>query len=57
MSVGLDGTPSFNINGSSTIFAPPLKYIFDLSLPREHFPTQWGEAVIVSILKKRFFRL
>jgi hypothetical protein len=52
MSVGPDGTPSFIIKGCSTIFAPLLKYIFDLSLSQEHFPAQWKKAVIVPILKK-----
>jgi len=28
-----------------------LKYIFDLSLSREHFPTKWEMAVIVPTVK------
>jgi hypothetical protein len=51
-SVRPDGIPSFTIKGFSIIFAPLLKYIFDLSLSQEHFPTQWKKAVIVPILKK-----
>ena len=38
-SVGLDGISTFIVNGCSAIFAPLLKYIFDLSLSLEHFPT------------------
>jgi hypothetical protein len=51
-SVGPDGIPSFIIKGSSTIFAPLIKYIFNLSLSQEHFPAQWKKAIIVPILKK-----
>jgi hypothetical protein len=51
-SVGPDGIPSFITEGSSTIFPPLLKYIFNLSLSQEHFPAQWKKAVIVPILKK-----
>jgi hypothetical protein len=36
MSVGHDGPSRFIIKGYSTIFAPLHKYIFDVSLSREH---------------------
>jgi hypothetical protein len=51
-SVGLEGIPGFITKGRSTVFALLLKYIFDLSLSQEHFPTQYKKAVIVPILKK-----
>jgi hypothetical protein len=52
LSVGPDGIPSFIIKGCSTIFAPLLKYIFNLSLSQEHFSAQWKKAIIVPIFKK-----
>jgi hypothetical protein len=51
-SAGVDGLRGFLMEGSSTIFTPLLKYIFDLSLSREQFRTQCKQAVTVPILKK-----
>jgi len=35
-----------------TIFTPLLKYIFDISLLREHFPSNGKKVFIVTALKK-----
>jgi hypothetical protein len=51
-SVGLHGIPGFIIKGCFTVSVPLLKYIFDVRLSQEHFPTKWEKADIVPILKK-----
>jgi hypothetical protein len=49
-SVEIGSITGFITKGSSAIFAPKLKYIFDLSL--SHFQTQWKKnPIILSILK------
>jgi len=40
-SVALDGAPDTIIIGYLATFAPLPKYIFDVSLLQEQFPTQW----------------
>jgi hypothetical protein len=51
-SVGLDDIPGFVIKGCSGIFIPILRHTFNLSLPRQHFPTSWKEAAIVPVFKR-----
>jgi hypothetical protein len=51
-SVGLDGIPSFVIKGCSEIFAPIVKFIFNLSLFQNNFPNLWKQAAIVPVCKK-----
>jgi hypothetical protein len=51
-SVGLDGIPGFIIKGGIGILVPLLKYIFNLSLSQQLFPSSWKQAAIVPILKK-----
>jgi hypothetical protein len=55
-SVVLYGTPGFIIKGCSTVFAPLLKAIADLSLSQEHFPSQWKKSgCCVYLAKKQQF--
>jgi hypothetical protein len=51
-SVGLASIPGFVIKGCSGIFIPVLRYIFNLSLAQQHFPTVWKEAAIVLVFKR-----
>jgi hypothetical protein len=51
-SAGLDGIPGFIIKGCTVIFVPLLKYIFNLSLSQQLFPSSWKQAAIVPIFKK-----
>jgi hypothetical protein len=51
-SVGLDGIPGFIIKGCTDTFVPLLKYIFNLSLFQQLFPSSWKKAAIVPIFKK-----
>jgi hypothetical protein len=52
-SVGLDGIRSFVINGCSKIFVPVLKFIFNLSLSQNTFPSFWSQEAIVPVSKKK----
>jgi hypothetical protein len=51
-SVGHDDIPGFIMKGSSHIFIPVLKHIFNLSLTQQYFPAVWMEAAIVPIFKR-----
>jgi len=45
--ITLSGTNGFIMKAYFTIFAPLLKYIFDLSLSRQHFPKQWKKKCLM----------
>jgi hypothetical protein len=51
-SVGLDGISGFVIHGSSVIFIPPLRRIFNLRLTQQYFPAGWKEATVVPAFKR-----
>lgn len=51
-SIRLDEIPRFIIKISLTILLPLLDYISDLSIPQQHFPTRWTQAVILPVYKK-----
>jgi hypothetical protein len=51
-SVGPDEIPNFIIKGSSDIFIPLLRHIFNLSLSIGKFPSSWKQVAVVPILKK-----
>jgi hypothetical protein len=51
-SVGLDGIPSFVINGCSEIFVPLLKFIFNLSLSQNNF-LNLGSKQRLSLFSKK----
>jgi hypothetical protein len=51
-SAGVDDIFGFILNGSTNIFVPVLKHIFNLSLSHWYFPTLWKPAAIVPVLKK-----
>jgi hypothetical protein len=51
ISFGLDGIPSFVIKGSE-VFLPVLKFILNLSLSQQKFPTLWKQAVVLPVFKK-----
>ena len=57
-SVALYGIPGFIIKVCSTIFALLLKYIIDLSFPKEYFPIRWGKSGCCAYLERmqQFFR-
>jgi len=50
--IALGGINGFIMKAYFTIFAPLLKYIFDLTLSQEHFPKQWGKKVFIVIVLK-----
>jgi hypothetical protein len=52
-SVEVDDIPGFEIKGCTDIFLPVLKYIFNLSLSQQYFPTLWKLVAIVLVLKKK----
>jgi len=51
-SLRLDGVPGLVITGCATVYVRVFKYIFDLSLLWEHFPTQWEKVIMVPSFKK-----
>ena len=51
-SVALDGIPHFITMGCTDIFVPLLKYICNLSLSQQLFPSFWKQAAVVPNFKK-----
>jgi hypothetical protein len=51
-SIILDDTPGFITKRCLTILLPLLEHIFNLSIPQQHFATQWKQAVILPVYKK-----
>lgn len=52
MTTGPDNIPSFLVKDCASIFAVPLKYIFDLILTQKKFPRMWKKARIQPVFKK-----
>jgi hypothetical protein len=50
-SAGLDGIPGFIIKGCTDIFVPLLKYIFNLSLSQQLFPSSWKKLLLYLFIK------
>jgi hypothetical protein len=44
--------PSFILKGSTEIFVLALKFIFNLSLSQNTFPSSWKQGAVVPVLKK-----
>jgi hypothetical protein len=50
-SVGHTDTPGFIIKGCFGILVPVLRYIFNLNLTQQQFPSIWKEAAILPVFK------
>jgi hypothetical protein len=50
-SAGLDGIPGFIIKGCTDTFVSLLKYIFNLSLSQQLFPSFWKKLLLYLFLK------
>jgi hypothetical protein len=51
-SLRLDGVPGLIIIGCATVVEQVFKYIFDLSVLWDRFPTQWEKVIMVPSFQK-----